>query len=488
MSWQILEGDCRDVLATLPAGSVQTCVTSPPYFGLRDYGTGEWEGGDPECDHGGERVARRQAGRQTDVDGGIPGSLRDKPVTVCKCGARRVDRQIGLEPTPDEFVQALVGVFREVRRVLRDDGTVWLNLGDSYAANMGGAIGATSQRHGRSNIGRQMSAGVPDGLKPKDLIGIPWAVAQALRAPDYHGRIRVERDRVWLAATLDAEGSICGFTHQRADDGSARTGVHVTLTNTNEPLLAEADRIWPASRVEHENHGEGHFGGRPSWRWVAHGAENKALLMRELFPYMIVKKDQACLAYTFFTLSMDAKRLGHSPQRDEVREKRAWLVDALSRLNRGEDFDVPSWVQEPPTVETTGWYLRSDIIWHKPNPMPESVTDRPTKAHEYLFLLSKGPRYFYDADAVREPHEGAMTEWRLKNGMEKPGPKWKAMEDDGTHGVGGFSGGMNPAGRNKRSVWTVAHSDMVRLRSDLSEADRAYVLGELHARGLLGGT
>jgi hypothetical protein len=403
LSWQILEGDCRDVLAKLPAASVQTCVTSPPYFGLRDYGTGEWDGGDSGCDHQ-EVQPQNRPGRETPGGRGatFPTTERAFRDRCGKCGARRVDRQIGLESTPDEFVQALVGVFREVRRVLRDDGTVWLNLGDSYAANMGGAIGATSQRHGRSNIGRQMSAGVPDGLKPKDLIGIPWAVAQALRAPDYHGRIRVERDRVWLAATLDAEGSICGFTHQRADDGSTRTGVHVILTNTNEPLLAEADRIWPASRVEHENHGEGHFGGRPSWRWVAHGAENKALLMRELFPYMIVKKDQACLAYTFFTLSMDAKRLGHSPQRDEVREKRAWLVDALSRLNRGEDFDVPSWVQEPPTVETTGWYLRSDIIWHKPNPMPESVTDRPTKSHEYLFLLSKGLRYFYDADAIRE--------------------------------------------------------------------------------------
>src|SRR3954447_22825976 len=108
MTWRIIEGDCGDSLRMLlPAGSVQTCVTSPPYFGLRDYG------------HGG---------------------------------------QIGLEPTPDEFVAALVGVFREVRRVLRDDGTVWLNLGDSYAndSKWGGSSGGkhVAALHGSTGIGR----------------------------------------------------------------------------------------------------------------------------------------------------------------------------------------------------------------------------------------------------------------------------------------------------------------------------------------------
>ena len=107
-------------------------------------------------------------------------------------------------------------------------------------------------------------------------------------------------------------------------------------------------------------------------------------------------------------------------------------------------------------LRADGWYLRSDIIWAKPNPMPESVTDRPTNAHEHVFMLAKSRSYFYDADAIREPHEGYMAEWRAKNGREKIGPKWHAMEDDGTHGVGGFSGGMNPAGRNKRNVWSVA--------------------------------
>jgi hypothetical protein len=178
----VYEGDCRVVLASLPAESVHTVLTSPPYWGLRDYGS--------------------------------PG-------------------QLGLEPTPEEYVANMVAVFREVRRVLRADGTLWLNLGDSYAndTKWGGSSGGkhVAALHGQTGIGRQK---VTTGLKAKDLVGIPWRVAFALQAD--------------------------------------------------------------------------------------------------------------------------------------------------------------------------GWYLRSDIIWAKPNPMPESVTDRPTKAHEYLFLLSKSARYYYDADAVRE--------------------------------------------------------------------------------------
>jgi len=243
-TWRVIEGDARDRLRELDAGSVQTCVTSPPYFGLRDYGH---------------------------------------------------DGQIGLEPTPDEFVAALVGVFREARRVLRDDGTVWLNLGDSYAAGgPGGASPASTLGGGggRYRNGSKLEAmheagsssrRAPSGTKPKDLLGIPWTVAFALRAD--------------------------------------------------------------------------------------------------------------------------------------------------------------------------GWYLRSDIIWHKPNPMPESVTDRPTKAHEYVFLLSKSARYFYDTDAVREPH----TDDSLRRVTQaQSGTKW-ANGGPGNHTIASdLSQACHPSGRNRRSVWTVA--------------------------------
>ncbi len=245
MSVRVLDGDCRELLATLPAESVQTCVTSPPYFGLRDYG---------------------------------------------------VAGQIGLEPTPDAFVAEMVAVFREVRRVLRDDGTLWLNLGDSYSGS--GPSGAsyqsktTKEREGKARDGafavsKTLSARgltyaekkpIPaHGLKAKDLIGIPWRVAFALQAD--------------------------------------------------------------------------------------------------------------------------------------------------------------------------GWYLRSDIIWHKPNPMPESVTDRPTKSHEYLFLLAKSERYYYDADAIAEPsaHPHLVGKSQKVNYADD-----SAMRNDGNRVV------IRTAERNRRTVWTVA--------------------------------
>ena len=129
MSATILVGDVRTMLATLPDASVQTVITSPPYFGLRDYGTASWEGGDVECDHTPTRQPRNERPLGAFHSGSDEGNRsREMPYrsTCGKCGAVRRDQQIGLEPTPAEYVASLVGVFREVRRVLRDDGTVWL--------------------------------------------------------------------------------------------------------------------------------------------------------------------------------------------------------------------------------------------------------------------------------------------------------------------------------------------------------------------------
>ena len=119
-------GNALSVLRTMPDESDQCCVTSPPYWGLRDYGTATWEGGDSTCSH---EVRKNVPGTSS---GRNAGSLRDKPFNTCHCGAVRTDKQLGLEKTPEEYVAKMVEVFREVRRVLRDDGTLWLNLGDSY--------------------------------------------------------------------------------------------------------------------------------------------------------------------------------------------------------------------------------------------------------------------------------------------------------------------------------------------------------------------
>jgi len=224
---QIIIGDNRASLKSLPEQSIQTVVTSPPYWGLRDYGN---------------------------------------------------DEQLGLEATPDEFIEKLCQVFDEVWRVLKDDGTLWVNLGDSYAGNK-----SRASNNGRAGFGSKREGvftKIGDGLKHKDLVGIPWRFAFAMQA--------------------------------------------------------------------------------------------------------------------------------------------------------------------------RGWYLRQDIIWAKPNPMPESVTDRCTKSHEYIFLLTKSARYFYDHEAIKEP---ALTD---------PQARDKNAEGYQADYVGGdrFSAGERVFGadgmRNKRDVWTVA--------------------------------
>ncbi len=245
MRHTILNGDVIACLRSLPDACVQCVVTSPPYWGLRDYG---------------------------------------------------VEGQIGLEPTPEEHVEKIVEVFREVKRVLRNDGTLWLNYGDCYAGSTTGADrppepGHTHEDNGRVKTGQENKHRRPDaGLKPKDLVGMPWRIAFAMQAD--------------------------------------------------------------------------------------------------------------------------------------------------------------------------GWYLRSDIIWSKPNPIPESATDRPTKSHEYVFLLTKRPRYFYDADAIREPYaESTFKRAKSVNNAAARKDNGTAINQRGLSAeqqTKAYSKVTETGGRNKRSVWHIA--------------------------------
>ena len=280
MEARILIGDARKRLAELPAGSVRTCITSPPYFGLRDYGTASWDGGDPECPHTGKPMAtkaniNRNTGGGNDVKNAT--ALEFFRERCERCGAMRIDSQMGLEETPDAYVEEMVLLFREVWRVLADDGTLWLNLGDSYSGSGKGPAGNLGAKHDERNMEHTKASGnVPIGLKPKDLIGIPWRVAFALQAD--------------------------------------------------------------------------------------------------------------------------------------------------------------------------GWYLRQDIIWAKPNPMPESVTDRCTKSHEYVFLLSKSARYYYDNVAIKEPAQDWGTRDRTNGKYHNEG--------SGLTPQSGLEKSYET--RNKRDVWTIA--------------------------------
>lgn len=303
-------GDCREVLASLPSDSVDCVVTSPPYWGLRDYGTASWEGGDAECDHVDPDWQARVANspkQQTQV-----GSYQRQELQTCrKCGATRIDSQLGLERTPEEYVANMVAVFREVRRVLKPSGTCWLNLGDSYA----GSWGAQSRVASRS--------------------GDPFT-----------GCVKCGRPR-------SAPDFFC----------------------------------------------------------------------------------QVC------DLGLSATQIAAAPKRTRTG---SW-VNGRTDLKPKDLVGIPWRVAF--ALQADGWYLRSDIIWSKPNPMPESVTDRPTKSHEYLFLLTKSARYYFDADAVREEQVKGSAGSTFTNGKT------------GVNGLGRVSLAErtdNPAGRNIRSVWTIA--------------------------------
>jgi hypothetical protein len=168
----LLNADARHI--PLADRTVQCVVTSPPYWGLRDYGTARWEGGDPDCDH---RMKNPEVDHRTSTLGPNRSGLdignaayqhgkayRD----ICgKCGARRIDQQIGLEQTPDAYVAELVAVFREVRRVLKDDGVLWLNLGDSYAGGGGFSAGAPSNVASKSGKYGELGALKAGGIKPQ---------------------------------------------------------------------------------------------------------------------------------------------------------------------------------------------------------------------------------------------------------------------------------------------------------------------------------
>lgn len=405
--WNIIPGDALEGLRTLPADSVDACITSPPYWGLRDYGH--------------------------------PG-------------------QLGLEPTPEAYVAHLVAIFEEVRRVLKPSGTLWLNLGDSYATGTTAPRKQGSRGLGAATQGAQDAVprcGTPDGLKTKDLVGIPWMVAKALQAPHYTGRIKSESDRAWLAGFLDGEGTISFVERDRGENHTPTHDARVFLTNCDRAPLDYFCGITAGHVYQHDGERENRYGARPCFRWQM-GTHDGATLIRELYPYLRTKRKQAALIWTLYTTLRHKN--GHARTPQAVVERRREIATLVRSLNSGLDVELPLWVEEPPSMFEPGFYLRQDIIWAKSNPMPESVTDRCTKAHEYVFLLTKAERYFYDHGAIKEPVKAESLE-RAKAGFKT------SDRDDQTAAV---SIGANertryglrekftmPEKRNRRSVWTI---------------------------------
>jgi len=241
-NYQIIQGDCIERLKDLPSESVHCCVTSPPYFGLRDYGTAEWDGGDPECDHKGRPYASPKSTLRK--DGRAHSSLyeTEKKVTngqpyrekCSDCGAVRIDQQIGLEPTPAEFVATMVTVFEEVRRVLRSDGVCFMNLGDSYAT------GTSSDRKPTTTKGDKVPASWSnrsqptrhhvDEFKPKDLMLIPHRVAIALQDAGWY----VRSDMPWLKRSAMPES---------VTDRPAKALEYVFMLTKSEKYFADMEAV-----------------------------------------------------------------------------------------------------------------------------------------------------------------------------------------------------------------------------------------------------
>lgn len=458
MSFKIIQGNVLEVLRRLPADYVQTIVTSPPYWGLRDYKTEPqvW-GGEAECAHewGEEQIARGPAQAQGATSQRTnrsnveeqKGRGRSQGAWCQKCGAWR--GHLGLEPTPDLYVEHMVMVFREARRVLRPDGTLWLNLGDSYAAGGNGARDPerwpkqSRDAGGFRSVHSKKRAG--DGIKPKDLVGIPWMVAFALRAPYYTGRIKAEHDRVWLAAMLDAEG--CLFIHKRKAGQSNGQGYErqndtyspgAEICNTSREVVERIAALVRRGSISTSEAGE-HGRKQTLFRWTIRANECREFV-RELYPHLVAKQRQARILCASLS----------SGERAEAAH------EALIRLHHGEETTVDA--EAPEALVEPGWWLRSDCIWSKPNPMPESVTDRPTKAHEYLFLLTKSPDYFYDLEAVKEPvAESTRKDKRI--GTERPADYEAAAGDFGEGTSASRRTARNAtgslSGRNRRTVWSI---------------------------------
>lgn len=411
-------GDCRETMRSWAASGIraQTCVTSPPYFGLRDYGH--------------------------------PG-------------------QIGLEQTPEEYIAAMVEVFRCVRDVLADDGTLWLNIGDSYATGGKQQMGRRDERPEylekraeRFGTGKEKAlAGgnlesfrsVDFGCKPKDLIGIPWMLAFALRQPFEKVHIKDRIDRAWLAALVDGEGCM---TIMEANNGEK--------TSTSFPPILQVKMCDPEC-VEHANEITGFKqclrqdspssgGKRETFQWRITG-RRAADIVAEIYPYLRIKRKQAVILWNHQLVRDSYETKRGQPMPVSAREKQQQCRELIQRLNQKQDVDIPSWMIEPKITVEPGWYLRQDVIWHKPNPMPESVADRCTRSHEHIFLLSKRPRYYFDQAAIREPSTDPRGPGNLRPVRQPPGER-------ATSANANLRGGLHRIGaralRNKRDVWTVA--------------------------------
>lgn len=338
--------------------------------------------------------------------------------------------QIGLEASVDEYIDTLVQVFREVYRVLVPTGLAFVNMGDTY--------------------------------QDKQLMGIPWRLALAMQQPYAHHVIQRPEDRAWLAGLVDGEGTISiaryvTRTHGRKDAPRCQDGFSPLLSigNNDRELLDKCVEITGYGSVKIKDaRGMDRRGIRS--RRIYHGwrldAGKAIAVIRDIYPYLVSKQQQAILAYTLDCSNKQGKKLRGWQQALPAaeQEKRVELKRLVNACNQRQPVTLPSYCIEPTVKTEPGWILRSEIIWHKLNPMPESVQDRPTRAHEQVFLFSKQGRYFFDMEAVRESYTGHRD---YTQPLHHPGNKHAVPL---TAHFDGHAWNMHHGGRAMRSVLSLA--------------------------------
>ena len=403
----------------LPNESVQMVVTSPPYWGLRKY-SGEQEliwGGEKGCCHSwGETIPNPMEKSGKHGPGSILTKTADAQHSIRKegnqgqfcqlCGAWK--GAYGLEPTPEMYVQHTIEILREIRRVLRKDGVVFWNIGDSYATSSAGTSDmepVTWEEDGKPKKRGMTRIGKVPGLKPKDLCLIPFRVAIAAQQPYQEFTIKELADRAWLAGIIDGEGCISIHHYERGEEGKRyhQFQPFISVGSIDLPLIERIVRItrMNGTRQKTEPGDTDHRGivtRHSNYEWRVEGT-NAIKVIEDVFPNLTIKRNQAKIAYELAECHAPHSGKGHKVPPDITAYKlKLWQM--IKDCNQREDVEVN--LPDVPQHIELGWYVRSDIIWSKPNPMPESVTDRPTNSHEYILMLTKSGKYYWDADAVRE--------------------------------------------------------------------------------------
>jgi DNA modification methylase len=535
---RIFTGDCRAILSTMPERSVQCCVTSPPYYGLRDYGTATWDGGNPECNHlesSPERTAKSQA--SSTLGGGKESvHMSHAYKDVCgKCGARRIDNQIGMEPTPDSYVAQMVEVFRGVKRVLRDDGIMWLNLGSSFSSKVIKSSTFVIRRDLPENVRAQVaqamsrvwagyesaeqvlqslshqSQGTAGELSAPQL----WEMRESVSnppIPSSEGRGPVLFQGMRPIGKPDAQKShtINPMSGMR-ETCEALACEHEEKQNRKSVLLGDVLVSAQSTRPTLPLGRRPERTAVPGWQDMAEGSavEGQGTLSPLSFAGAVGSAPHQTVAEPSGTeirrdqwdhvvppLPQDNRQERNGDCGGTIRYPRG-RVDDLARIAFPREAIPPGfdgWCEPQEIIKPTsdlgipwrvafalqadGWILRSPIVWHKPNPMPESCKGRPTSAYEMVFMFAKSARYFYDADAIAEPAADS-TRARAAKGYAHGGTNAPDRGD-----AGQITRPFSDKPRNARNVWTITEPK-ARLRADIPAEKRAYVLAELAHRGLV---